>query len=123
MNWRPQAIKLLSPDDVMRINRKLGEREQVVYTCLDKGLVESAVFAAFYPGLYPLANGGVAEVAGALMNGYELKGKILDLDVDLDGKKFEIDATAEMNGQAANILLTGENFFFSQTFRSVDKLP
>lgn len=47
MNSRPQAIKLLSPDDVMRINRKLGEREQVVYTCLDKGRVESAVFAAF----------------------------------------------------------------------------
>jgi death-on-curing family protein len=66
MNSRQQAIKLLSPDAVMRINRKLGEREQVVYTCLDKGRVESAVFAAFYPGLYPLANGGVAEVAGAL---------------------------------------------------------
>lgn len=30
MNSRPQAIKLLSPDDVIRINRKLGECEQVV---------------------------------------------------------------------------------------------
>ena len=63
---RQPPIKLLSADDVIRINQKLGLREQVAYTLLDRGRVESAVHAAFYPGIYPLANGGVAEVAGAL---------------------------------------------------------
>jgi death-on-curing protein len=63
---RQSAIKLLSVDDIIRINRKLGEREHVEYSCLDKGRVESALYAAFYPGIYPLANGGIPEVAGAL---------------------------------------------------------
>jgi hypothetical protein len=34
---------------------------------------------------------------------HELKGKILDLDVDLEGKKFEIEVTAEMTGKARQI--------------------
>ena len=36
-------IKLLSVDDVIRINPKLGIREQIMYACLDRGRVESAV--------------------------------------------------------------------------------
>jgi prophage maintenance system killer protein len=60
MRFRQPTIKLLSVDDIIRINRQLGEREKVEYTCLDKGRVESALYSAFYPGVYPLANGGVA---------------------------------------------------------------
>jgi prophage maintenance system killer protein len=63
---RQPTIKLLSVADIVRINRKLGEREKVEYSCLDMGRIESALCAAYYPGIYPLANGGVAEVAGAL---------------------------------------------------------
>ncbi|MEN9825328.1 MAG: hypothetical protein RI953_1073 [Pseudomonadota bacterium] len=33
----------------------------------------------------------------------ELKPRILDLDTDFEGKKFEIEATAEMNGKARKI--------------------
>ncbi len=80
MKFRQPTIKLLSVDDIIRINRQLGEREKVEYTCLDKGRVESALYSAFYPGVYPLTNGGVAEVAGAIaataflaINGFELK--------------------------------------------------
>lgn len=59
-------IKLISATDVISINREICLSEKQKHLCVDKGKVESAVSAAFYPGIYPFQYGGLTRVAGAL---------------------------------------------------------
>lgn len=59
-------IKLLSPDDILQINREVCITVKQKSVCLDQRKVESSLDAAFYPGDYPFAYGGIACVAGAL---------------------------------------------------------
>lgn len=61
-----KKIKLLSVDDILEINQTIciGVKQKSV--CMDQRKVESALGAAFYPGDYPFAYGGISKVAGAL---------------------------------------------------------
>src|SRR5262245_21535777 len=59
-------IKLISLDDILEINREISVTVKQQSICKDKGKVESALGAAFYPGDYPFRYGGIPKVAGAL---------------------------------------------------------
>jgi len=61
-----RKIKLMTASHVMEINRIVCSEQNQQSTCFDRGKVESALGAAFYPGSYPFQNGGIAKVAGAL---------------------------------------------------------
>lgn len=50
---------------VIALNKEIVELARQKHLC-DKGKVESAVHAAYYPGNYPFQYGGIASVAGAL---------------------------------------------------------
>ena len=56
----------LNADQVVRINRIICAEAGNPHHCFDVGKVESAIHSAFYPGAYPFAAGGVANIAGAL---------------------------------------------------------
>lgn len=59
-------IKLLSLEDILEINREICAIVKQQSICMDKGKVEGAIGAAFYPGDYPFQYGGISKVAGAL---------------------------------------------------------
>jgi len=59
-------VQLLSLDDVLQINQKICSSVKQDSVCMDKGKIESALGAAFYPGDYPFRYGGTPRVAGAL---------------------------------------------------------
>lgn len=59
-------IQLLSSDDILYINQKICTSVKQESICMDKGKIESALSAAFYPGDYPFRYGGIPRVAGAL---------------------------------------------------------
>ncbi len=59
-------VKLLSLDDILEINQEVCATVKQRSICMDKGKVESALGAAFYPGDYPFQYGGIPKVAGAL---------------------------------------------------------
>lgn len=59
-------IKLLLLDDILEINREICVTVKQQSVCMDKGKVESALGATFYPGDYPFQYGGIPKVAGAL---------------------------------------------------------
>lgn len=61
-------MKLLlpTPAQVVEMNRRICTRDGSPVQCLDAGKVESALAAAFYPGVPPFVHGGVATLAGAL---------------------------------------------------------
>jgi death-on-curing protein len=51
---------------IVEMNRRICRRDGSPIQCLDAGKVESAVGAAFYPGVPPFVHGGIATLAGAL---------------------------------------------------------
>lgn len=51
---------------VVVINKLVCEEAGNTHLCYDIGKIESAIHSAFYPGSYPFAAGGAANVAGAL---------------------------------------------------------
>ncbi len=51
---------------VVEINKFLCQEGGNPHHCYDIGKVESAIHTAFYPGSYPFAAGGSAQIAGAL---------------------------------------------------------
>lgn len=59
-------IKLLSLIDILQINQEICESVKQKSVCMNKGKVDSALGAAFYPGIYPFQYGGISKVAGAL---------------------------------------------------------
>lgn len=59
-------IKLLMLLDILEINQEICAAVKQKSVCMDKGKVESALGAAFYPGNYPFQYGGISKVAGAL---------------------------------------------------------
>ena len=63
---RPTRLLLLTPQLVIETNQRICTRDGSLCRCLDRGKVESAVAAAFYPGVYPFVHGGVATLAGTL---------------------------------------------------------
>lgn len=63
-------IKLLSLPDILEINQEICATVKQNSVCMDKGKVESALGAAFYPGNYPFQYGGISKVAGALNHFY-----------------------------------------------------
>jgi death-on-curing protein len=61
-----RKVKLITVDHVMEINRIVCAEQKQKSTCFDRGKVESALGAGFYPGSYPFQHGGIVKVAGAL---------------------------------------------------------
>lgn len=61
-----QKFQLLTLDHVLYINQEVCDNVDQRSVCLDKGKIESALGATFYPGHYPFQHGGIAKVAGAL---------------------------------------------------------
>lgn len=59
-------VQLFSIDDILHINQKICTSVKQDSICMDKGKIESALGAAFYPGDYPFRYGGIPRVAGAL---------------------------------------------------------
>jgi len=59
-------IKILTVDDIIEINRVVCANVKQKSVCMDRGKVDSALGAAFYPGDYPFSYGGIPKVAGAL---------------------------------------------------------
>ncbi len=55
-----------SAGQIILLNKMLCEEGGNPHHCYGVGKVESAVHTAFYPGAYPFAAGGLAQVAGAL---------------------------------------------------------
>ena len=62
----PGRLLLPTPALVIETNQRICTRDGSPSQCLDAGKVESAVAAAFYPGLPPFVHGGTATLAGAL---------------------------------------------------------
>lgn len=59
-------VQLIAELDVIEINRAVCNQYNQLHSCPDIGKVQSALGAAFFPGSYPFAYGGIARVAGAL---------------------------------------------------------
>lgn len=59
-------IKLLSPEDILEINKEICATVQQHSVCMDIRKVESALGAAYYPGNYPFQYGGIPKVSAAL---------------------------------------------------------
>lgn len=59
-------IKQPSVDGIIRINEMVCREGGNPHILFDRGKVESALHAAFYPGVYPFVHGGVAGIAGAM---------------------------------------------------------
>lgn len=58
--------KLLAPDQVIEINRKICLHFKHIHHCYEPGKVESALHSAYYPGSPPFRYGGIAKIAGAM---------------------------------------------------------
>ena len=61
-----KRIFIPSADEVIAINKLVCSEGENPHHCYGIGKVESAIHSAFYPGSYPFAAGGLAQVAGAL---------------------------------------------------------
>jgi death-on-curing family protein len=59
-------VKLLSLEDILKINQAVCISVKQKSVCMDSRKIESALGAAFYPGDYPFQYGGLSKVAGAL---------------------------------------------------------
>lgn len=59
-------IQLLDAEHVLMINQAVCAREKQTSRCRSRHALESALGAAYYPGVYPFQYGGLASVAGAL---------------------------------------------------------
>lgn len=59
-------IQLLEAEHILVINQEVCAREKQTSHCRNRHALESAIGAAFYPGVYPFQYGGMASVAGAL---------------------------------------------------------
>lgn len=59
-------IKIPTVESIIRTNKFCSEMNGQSSVVLNKGKIESALHAAFYPGSEPFINGGVAHLAGAL---------------------------------------------------------
>lgn len=73
---------------------------------INKGQIESLVVAAYGGKDNPAAimnELNPAELAKYELFKHDVKKKMLDLELDLDGKKFEIEVMAEMTGKARKI--------------------
>lgn len=55
-----------SASQIVLLNELVCKESGNPHLCYGVGKVESAVHSAFYPGSYPFAAGGLAQVAGAL---------------------------------------------------------
>lgn len=73
---------------------------------INKGQIESLVVSAYGGKDNPAAimnELNPAELAKYELFKHDVKKKMLDLELDLDGKKFEIEVTAEMSGKARKV--------------------
>ena len=59
-------IQLLNAEQVLEINQAVCAQEKQTSHCRNHHALESAIGAAYYPGVYPFQYGGLASVAGAL---------------------------------------------------------
>ena len=59
-------ITIPTTDQVIRLNQTICTNRGNNHTVLDRGKIESAIHAAFYPGSTPFANGGLIKLAAAL---------------------------------------------------------
>jgi death on curing protein len=59
-------IQLLDAEHVLTINQAVCAQEKQPSRCRSHHALESALGAAYYPGVYPFQYGGLASVAGAL---------------------------------------------------------
>jgi death on curing protein len=59
-------IHLLNAEQVLEINQAVCVKEKQTSHCRNQHALESAIGAAYYPGVYPFQYGGLASVAGAL---------------------------------------------------------
>jgi prophage maintenance system killer protein len=59
-------IQLLEAEHILVINQEVCTREKQTSHCRNRHALESAIGAAFYPGVYPFQYGGLASGAGAL---------------------------------------------------------
>lgn len=59
-------IQLLDAEHVLIINQAVCAREKQTSRCRSRHALESALGAAYYPGVYPFQYGGLVSVAGAL---------------------------------------------------------
>lgn len=59
-------IQCLSAEQILMINQQVCARENQKSLCAVPHKLESAIAAAYYPGIYPFQYGGLASVAGAL---------------------------------------------------------
>ena len=60
--------KIIIPNaqQIVLLNQLVCSESGNPHLCNDVGKIESAVHSAFYPGTYPFAAGGLAQIAGAL---------------------------------------------------------
>lgn len=84
----PLRLFYPTPAFVIETNARICRRDGSPNQCLDAGKVESAVAAAFYPGVPPFVHGGVA-TTGAALCFYLVKAHAF-----LDGNKRTALATA-----------------------------
>lgn len=59
-------IQLLNAEQVLMINQQICAQEKQKSLCAHPHKLESAIAAAYYPGVYPFQYGGLTSVAGAL---------------------------------------------------------
>ena len=59
-------IQLLDAEHVLTINQPVCAQEKQTSRCRSRHALESALGAAYYPGVYPFQYGGLTSVAGAL---------------------------------------------------------
>ncbi len=61
-------MKIFQPtvESVIAINRLVCAEAGNEHLVRDRGRIESALYAAFYPGVFPFQHGGVAGLAGAM---------------------------------------------------------
>lgn len=61
-----KKIRIPSKNEIIQTNKLVCDEGGNPHHCYDVGKVESTIHSAFYPGSYPFAAGGLAEIAGAL---------------------------------------------------------
>lgn len=61
-----REIAVPTADAIIAVNKLVCQEGANIHQCLDKGKIESAIHAAFYPGSFPFAQGGIVKVAAAL---------------------------------------------------------
>lgn len=110
-------LKIPSPQQIVLTNKFLCQEGGNPHHCSDIGKIESAIHTAFYPGSYPFAAGGIAQVAGALcfylvqahafVDGNKRTGALASIQfLNLNGwdLQYPLDPTQEINALAEIIL-------------------